>query len=130
MSDTAQKTANGLSPGAFSPPQLPGNDPLNPPLRPVGVKGPGHCRQSIQFHLPGGLQAVVGPDIGGFVCMGVGFYLLHGSLGGGQVIEPSQVHIPIHRRRILRLQNVGAGPVRNGAAQLRQHHTVQGIRVS
>ena len=107
MGQAAQKAPGGLACLSAAAPQLPGNDPHGPPLRLGRVKGLPHRRNGIQLHLPGGFEIPVGPLIGGLVGVGMLLDLLCGGLGSCQIVKPSQVHIPVHRRRILRLHHMG-----------------------
>ncbi len=72
---------------------------------------------------------MIGPDISGLVGAGAGFDLLRGVFGGGEVVEAAQVHVAVHGGGVLGLDDVGRRPIRHGAAELREHHAVQGIRV-
>ena len=129
VGDAAQEAAGSPSPLAAPAAQLPGDDARRPAVRPLPVEGLPHRRHRVQLYLPCGLQVVVGPDVGGLVGVGVGLHLLRRCLGCSEVIKPSQVHIPVHRRRILGFDDVGRRAVHHGAVELRQHHAVQGVRV-
>ena len=70
-------------------------------------------------------EVPVGPLIRGLIGVGVLLDLLCGGLGGGQIIKPPQVHIPVHCRRVLGFHHMGCSSVHHCTADGRQHHPIQ-----
>ena len=130
MGDAAQEPEGGDAPLPAPPPDLPGDDAGDPAIQLFGVEAPLHGGRGVQFHLPGRFQIPIGPDIGGLVGVGMGFDLLGGRFGGGQVVETSQIHVAIHGGRVSGLHDVGRCAIHHRAFDLRQNHPVQGIRVA
>ena len=107
MGDTAKKTAGGPSALITPGPQLTGDDTADPVVQTLCVEGLGCFRYGVQLYLTRRFQAVIGADVGRFIGVGFGLDLLCLRFRRRDVVVFAQVYIPVYRRRILRLDDVG-----------------------